>query len=169
MSPAPPRAVVLPFVLVLAAGCSSPDPQQVLQIEGIETYWAIDRSVGHNHYIAPVVRFSLRNKDREELRSIQAQAVFRRKGEETQNWGGAWEQVTPVRKPLQAGQAILVVLTSDARYYSAGPAESMFQHQLFKDAKAEVFVRVGSSPWVKFGEAAVERRIGSRSVTIPSQ
>jgi hypothetical protein len=40
----------------------------------------------------------------------------------------------------------------------------MFANEHFKDALVEVFVRAGSSGWVKFGEADVERRIGSRRV-----
>jgi hypothetical protein len=58
----------------------------------------------------------------------------------------------------------VVVLRSDGRYTSTGPAESMFTHQLFKDARGEVYLRVGSSGWTKMAEAKIERRVGSKTV-----
>ena len=70
-------------------------------------------------------------------------------------------------RPLSAGKQTLVVLKSDARYFSNGTPESMFEHKLFKDAHVEVFLRVGSSGWVKMAEADVERRIGSKTVESP--
>ena len=56
------------------------------------------------------------------------------------------------------------MLKSDARYHSQGDAESMFRHELFKDATVEVFLRLGSSPWTKFGRLEVERRVGSKTL-----
>lgn len=158
----PALAAFLPAVLALAA-CKSHDPKAELEVSGIETYWVLDSPKGGTQYMAPAIRFEVRNKSREPIRSIQATANFRRVGEE-ENWGSAWEQVTPARRPLQPGQEVLVVLRSDGRYTSTGTAESMFAHEQFKDARAEVFLRVGSSGWVKMAEAEVERRVGSRTV-----
>lgn len=159
------RAGPLTLALGLLAGaCRSPDPKQEVEVSGLETYWAIDRAVGETTYLAPVARFRLRNKGTHSQRSIQTTATFRRKGEESQSWGSAFQAVGSSRKPLEVGQEALVVLTSDARYYSAAAPQSMFQHTLFKDAKVEVFVRVGSSGWVKMAESDVHRRVGSLSV-----
>ena len=59
----------------------------------------------------------------------------------------------------------MLVLKSDTRYYSNGPTEGMFTHKDFKDTTVQLFVRVGSSKWVKFSEQVdVVRRIGARSV-----
>jgi hypothetical protein len=151
----------------MGAGCTPPDPKQELELGGLETYWAIDSSLGATHYLAPVVRFALRNKAQAQQRYVQATATFRRKGEEGQTWGSGFEQVASSARPLSVGKQTLVVLKSDARYYSTGTPESMFEHKLFKDARVEVYVRVGSSGWVKMAEADVERRIGSRSVASP--
>ena len=160
------RALLLAGLLsaVLPAGCASPDPKQGVELLDLECYWAVDSSVGDRHYIAPVARFRLRNKQDQPLRAVQATATFRRKGEENVDWGTAWAQVTPARKPLLPGQAVLVVLKSDGRYYSTGAPESFFENKLFKDAHTTVYVRVGSSQWVKFAEADVERRIGTKSL-----
>jgi len=154
-------------VIALAAalgGCRSPDPQAVLEVSNVETYWAIDSAQGDTQYIAPVVRLQVRNRGAEPLRSVQATATFRRKGEEAVTWGADWQQVGSSGHPLAPGPTTLVVLKSDARYFSNGPVEGMFNHEKFRDAFVEVFLRVGSSPWTKFAAVDIERRVGTRSV-----
>jgi hypothetical protein len=151
-------------VLVLAAlaGCRTADPQRELEIKDLETYWVVDSPKGGTQYISPAVRFRLRNRSQEPIRSIQATANFKRVGEQ-ENWGSAWEQVTQAGKPLAPGEEALVVLRSDGRYTSTTEdPESMFAHGEFKDARAEVFVRVGASNWARMTEAAIDRKIGAR-------
>jgi hypothetical protein len=148
----------------LSLSCATRDPKQELEVTQLETYWAFDSSSGSTQYMAPVVRFGLKNKAVKPVGSIQATAVFRRKGEEGQVWGSDWRQVATAGEPLAPGADTLVVLKSDARYYSTGTADDMFAHKLFRDAQVEVFVRVGSSGWVEMAETGVERRVGARSV-----
>lgn len=153
------------FALALGA-CTRPDPKAELELLDIETYWAVDASKGQQQYIAATVRFEVRHKGVRPHTSVEASAGFRRptdKGE-FEEWGSDWRPVSTPKQPLEPGERRLVVLKSDARYHSPGPPESMFAHQEFRDPKVEIYVRVGSSGWVKFGEAPVERRIGSRSV-----
>jgi hypothetical protein len=152
---------ILALVAAAVAGCRTHDPQAELEVRDVETYWVVDSPKGETQYISPAVRFHLRNKTNEPVRSIQATANFKRVGEQ-ENWGSAWEQVTQAGKPLDPGKETLVVLRSDGRYTSTtdDPA-SMFKHELFKDARAEVFVRVGSSNWSKMAEAPIERKIGA--------
>ena len=168
------RLSLIPATAALAAAllgfaCKTPDPAQELEARELETYWALDSSVGQNQYMAPVARLTLRNKTSKRQKSVQATVVFRRKGQEKESWGSAWQQVASVRKPLDPGQEVVVVLESDARYYSTGSPEQMFHHERFKDVRAEVFVRVGSSGWLKFGEADVVHHVGSRSVQAEKQ
>jgi hypothetical protein len=161
------RRVLLVLTLVAAASqpaCESPDPAALLEILDLETYWAIDSALGERQYIAPVARFQLRNKGPQPLRSVEATATFRRKGEEQIDWGSAWNRVTPPQKPLAPGQAALVVLKSDGRYFSTGEPQGFFENKQFLDAKVTVYVRVGSSAWAKFAEREVERRIGTKAL-----
>jgi hypothetical protein len=147
-----------------AAACHTPEPQKELEILGLETYYAIERKAGDTLYISPVVRFTVRNKSGAPTRPIQASANFRRVGEEGQTWGGAWSQVTRADKPLGPGAETLVVLQSEGHYTTTGQAEGIFAHALYKDVVSEVFLRVGSSGWVKMSTAPVDRRIGPKSV-----
>jgi hypothetical protein len=154
-------------VIALAAAlgaCRSPDAKTVLEVSNVETYWAFDSAQGDTQYIAPVVRLQVRNRSAEPLRAVQATATFRRKGEEGVTWGADWQQVGSSGHPLPPGQTTLVVLKSDARYFSNGPVEGMFSHEKFRDAFVEVFLRVGASPWTKFVAVDIERRVGTRSV-----
>jgi hypothetical protein len=155
-----------PVVLALAVlcGCETPRPLELLELSDVETHWAVDSSAGTTRYIAPVVRFRTKNKSAEPQGSIQATATFRRQGEEDATWGSDFRQVATRKEPLDPGRDVFVMLKSDARYFSTGEPETMFQHTQFRDAKVEVYIRVGSSGWVKFAEAPVERRIGTRSV-----
>ena len=149
---------------LLAAGCKAPDPMADLDVQGVETYYAIDSSSGGTTYLAPVVRFRIHNKTAHASHSIQATANFRRADEDSQNWGSDWRQVVPAGSPLQPGQTVLVVLKSNSRYYSTGPPEAFFKHNLFRDFKVEAFIREGSSPWTPVARAPIERRIGTREL-----
>jgi hypothetical protein len=150
-------------LLAVLAACQHHDPKQELEVTNVETYWVLDSPSGTTQRMAPAIRFRVRNKSAEPVRSIQATANFHRVGEE-ENWGSAWEQVTPASRPLPPGKEQVVVLRSDGRYTSTGTPESMFAHRLFKDTQVEVFLRVGSSGWVKMAEAPIERRVGSKTV-----
>jgi hypothetical protein len=150
--------------VLLAASCQTPEPQKELDLLGLETYYAIERKAGDTLYISPVARFTLRNKSQAATRPIQASANFRRVGEEGQTWGGAWFQVSRADKPLAPGAQTLVVLQSEGHYTTTGKPEEIFSHELYKDVTTEVFLRVGSSGWVKMAAAPVDRRIGPKSV-----
>lgn len=158
------HAALLLVVALLSVSCRAPEPRAELDLSGLETYWVVDSAVGTTQYIAPAIRFHVRNKGAKTWSRIQATATFRRKGEEAQTWGQDWQEVTGPGKSLAPGQDIVVVLKSDCRYFSAGAPETMFQHSLFKDAKAEVFLKIGPSPWTRFANADVERRIGSKTL-----
>jgi len=153
------------LALALAsASCHTPDPKALLDVSDVDAYWAVEPPMGGEQYIAPAVKFKLHDKSDEPQTSIQAMAVFRRKGEENLTWGSGFEQVASRRAPLASGQSMVVTLKSDARYHSGGAVEGMLTHPQFRDALVEFFLRVGSSGWISFGQVPVERRIGARGV-----
>jgi hypothetical protein len=162
-----PCAAVLALPLaLLALGCRTPDPRAEVELRDLETYWAVDPSVGETQYLAPVVRFRLVNKAASS-RSVQAMTAFRRK-DEGPSWSSAWHSVSPLPdgSPLPVGQGARVVLKpeGEGRYTYRGAPEEMFKHPEFKDVSAEVFVRIGSSAWTKLADVPVERRLGTHAV-----
>jgi hypothetical protein len=155
------RELLAALVAATAAGCRSPDPQQVLRVDDMEAYWAIDSAQGALQYLAPAIRFRVTNTGGKPLRSVQASASFRRQGEE---WGSAFEYTATPKQPLGPGESRWVALRSDGRYSTLDPPAMMFQNAEFKDATADVYLKVAASPPVKFASTPIERRIGSRTV-----
>ncbi len=155
------RVTWLVGLLLSAVACTRPDPSRQLALADLEAYWAIDSSAGDTVYVAPVARFKLTNLAA--TQSIEVTASFKRKGEDA-SWGSAWQRLSARDKRLAPGQSVVVALKSDGRYYTQGAPESVFAHAQFKDAAVEVFLRVGSSAWVKLGAADVERRIGTKTL-----
>lgn len=160
-SPLPGAALGL---ALLAAGCSAPDPRAEMELVKVETYWAIDSPSGGTQYLAPVVRFDLRNKGAKS-RSVQAMATLRRQGEDVA-WSSAFTKVLEPHGELAAGQTASVLLKpeGEGRYTSTGAPEGMFQHPQWKDVSAEVFLRVDNSNWTRLGTYPIERHIGSRGI-----
>jgi hypothetical protein len=148
------------------AGCAAPDPKAELEIQELETYWAIDSPSSGAQFLAPVVRFTVRNKGAKARRSIQATATYRREGD-TQAWSSAFWKVSPVKDqslPPGASAPAMLKPEGEGRYTSTGPPEGMFAHPAWKDVSAEIFMRVDSSTLVSFGTFPIERRIGSKGL-----
>ena len=158
------RALSTLGVVLALSSCRAPDPKALFDVSEVDAYWAVEPPMAGEQYIAPTIRFRLRNHSGKTQHSVQAMAVFRRKGEEGLSWGSAFEQVVSRRAPLGPGQPVLVTLKSDARYHSTGAVDGMFNHPQWRDALVEFFLRVGSSGWVSFGRVDVTRRIGPLSM-----
>jgi hypothetical protein len=151
---------ILPLFVVTVA-CGSADAKAVLEVQHLEGYWVVDQEKSPTNYIAPTIRFELKNKGTEPLGNVQATATFRRKGEDSE-WGDAFVTIANRDKPLGPGLSTSVEMRSNADYYTPGAPvapEIMFQHGLFRDATVEVFIRVGRSGWVKMASAELPRRL----------
>jgi len=147
----------------VAPACKTHDPAKELRVSAIETYWIVDSPQQGQNYIAPVVRFRLKNQGNEPLGSVQARARFPA-ADQDEVWGGVQEQVSTWRKPLEPGTEREVTVRSAGRYHAPAEPEDMLRALGFRDPRVLVFVRIGSSNWVLLGQAAVERRIGAPGV-----
>lgn len=161
-----PLARVVPLLVVLAGlivACNRHDPAAELEVFDVETYWIVDSPQDEQNFIAPAVRFRLRNTSPGRLSSVQARARFPGTADD-EPWGSIQEQVSYWREPLEPGEDRLVTVRSVGRYQAAADPEDMFRSPGFKDPRAEIFVRIGNSSWAMLGEAEVERRIGAPGV-----
>ena len=155
------RRAGLALVLGLAVvACSRHDPARELEATGVETYWIVDSPRQGQNYIAPVVRFRLKNRSSQPLGSVQARARFPAADQE-EAWGSIQEQVSTWRRPLEPGKDMLVTVRSAGRYQSPAEPEDILRSPAFKDPRVEVFVRIGASDWALVAQADVERRIGA--------
>jgi hypothetical protein len=134
-----------------------------LEVTVVETYWIVDSPQGGQNYIAPAARFRIRNKGTVALHSVQARARFAgTTGDEP--WGSIQEQVSTWNRPLLPGKDALVTVRSNGRYASPADPPDMLRSPGFRDATAEIFVRIGASNWAMLATAPVERRIGAKEV-----
>ena len=156
-------ALALVLLAALAVACSHHDPATELEVLDIETYWFVDSPRDGQNFIAPAIRFRLRNKGAARLSSVQARARVPGTAEEDP-WGAIQQQVSDWKEPLPPGEDRVVTVRSYGRYQAAAEPEDMFRSPAFQDPRAEVFVRIGNSSWAKLAEAPVERRIGAPGV-----
>jgi hypothetical protein len=156
------RAAAAALLLSAAslAGCKAHDPAKELTVSRVETYWIVDSPQQDQNFIAPAVRFHLRNTGSEPLSSIDARARFPGPDQD-EPWGSIQEQVSSWGRPLQPGHETIVTVRSVGRYHSAADPEDILRSPGFRDPRVEIFVRIGASNWAKLGEAKVERRIGA--------
>jgi hypothetical protein len=140
--------------------CGRHEAARELAVSDVETYWIVDSPREGQNYIAPVVRFRLKNVGNEPLGSVQARAKFPAADQE-EAWGSIQEQVSTWRRPLAPGQDRIVTVRSAGRYHSAADPEDILRSPAFKDPRVEVFVRIGASDWAMLAQASVERRIGA--------
>jgi len=161
--PRPGLALIPAAALALSSGCTFHDPAKELEVTVIETYWIVDSPQAGQNYIAPAVRVHIRNTGRGPLHSVQARARFTgTTGDEP--WGSIQEQVSTWNQPLLPGREALVTVRSNGRYASPADPTDMLRSPGFRDATAEIFVRIGPSKWAMLATAPIERRIGAKAV-----
>jgi hypothetical protein len=157
-----PRTAALALAAA-ALACRAHDPARELAVSALETYWVVDSPQQGQNFVAPAVRFRLKNTGREPLRSVDARARFPAPDQD-EAWGSIQEQVSSWHRPLNPGQEVVVTVRSAGRYHSAADPEDILRSPGFKDPRVEIFVRIGASPWAMLGQAPVERRIGAPGV-----
>jgi hypothetical protein len=158
-----PRAA-LGALALFAAACQSHDAAKELALSGVETFWIVDSPEQGQNFVAPAVRFRLKNVSPATLGSIQARARFP-SPDQDETWGSIQEQVSTWSRPLDPGQEKLVTVRSAGRYHAPADPEEILRSTAFKDPRVEVFVRIGSSSWAMLAEAPVSRRIGAPGVS----
>jgi hypothetical protein len=160
-----PRGAALVAALLLPAlACTSHDAAKELAVSDVETYWIVDSPQQGQNYIAPAVRFRLKNVSPATLGSVQARARFPAPDQGDEVWGSIQEQVSTWSKPLEAGREAVVTVRSAGRYHAPVDPEEILRSPAFKDPRVQVFVRIGSSNWAMLAEAPVARRIGAPGV-----
>jgi hypothetical protein len=158
-----PRAGLVTLA-ALAAACQSHDAAKELAVSDVETFWIVDSPRQGQNFVAPAVRFRLKNVSAATLGSIQARARFPSPDQE-ETWGSIQEQVSTWSRPLEPGKEAVVTVRSAGRYHAPADPEEILRSPAFKDPRVEIFVRIGASNWAVLAEAPVSRRIGAPGVS----
>src|SRR5512139_2169470 len=103
-------------VLLLSA-CQRHDPAKELTLSSLQTYWIVDSPQAGQNFVAPTVRFRLKNVGPGTLGSIQARARFPAPDQD-EVWGSIQEQVSTWSRPLEPGREVEVTVRSAGRYHA---------------------------------------------------
>lgn len=151
--------------VVLTAGCGGQQVDLVKTLEVVDptTGW-YDAGVveGGKNRLVPSISFRLKNRSTQDLTgSVQVNAVFRRV-KETEEWGSAYVRAVDSTGLPAGAISPPVVLRSNLGYTGTEPRVELLKNRQFVDARAELFVKHGSSQWVKLGDFAIERQLLTR-------
>ena len=149
--------------LVLAlgfAGCGGPnvDVGKVTTVGNLTTGWFDAGIVDGQNKLVPSASFTVTNTGTATLSGLQVFSVFRLLGE-TQELGSSLVVLRgqDALKPSAMSKPITVRATWG--FSGEQPRGQMMMHSQFKDARLEIFVKYGSTPFVKLTEATVSRQL----------
>jgi hypothetical protein len=141
--------------VLAAAGCSpSVDLAKALQVTDVSTGWFDMGIVDGKNKLVPSVTFALRNTVDDPL-NVQMNVVFAILPEKEER-----DDVFLNRVEVP-GSAASKPLTVRSNYGFTGeqPRADMLQHRMFRDFEVRLFVKRGSSQWVRLGEYRVARQL----------
>ena len=142
------------------AGCRSHDAAKELAVSGIETYWVVDSPQAGRELRRARGALPPEEHGQGAARLGRRPRALPRAGP-GRGLGFDPGAGQPLEEAPRSGQEVTVTVRSAGRYHSKAEPEDILRSPGFKDPKAEIYVRIGASPWAMLGEAAVERRIGA--------
>ena len=152
------KRLAIAAMLVICAACGPRvDLARAVAPESVVTGWANGGSVAGRNKIVPAVSFRLKNVSDQKLAAIQVNAVFRRVNDPSE-WSSGF--LPDVAREIQPGtQTDSRMVTGQQGYTGTDDRDEMLHNSQFVDAKAELFVKSGSSNWTRIGEYPVARQL----------
>jgi hypothetical protein len=151
------KAAWLLLWVTVSMGCSAKaNLATAVQVEHITTGWIDAGTVDGKNKIVPAATFILKNVTDRGLPAVQVNAVFRQL-DDPKEWSSAY---VPTAASGLAPAALTGTITvkGEKGYTSDDPPDAILRNPKFVDAKVELFVRAGSSQWVKIGDYPIERK-----------
>jgi hypothetical protein len=125
--------------------------------ESVVTGWANGGTVAGKNKIVPAVSFRLKNVSDQNLAAVQVNAVFRR-GNDPGEWSSGF--LPDVAREIPPGtQTDSRIVIGQQGYTGTDDRDALLHNSQFVDAKAELFVKSGSSNWTRLGEYPVARQL----------
>jgi hypothetical protein len=151
-------ALILPLLLSAACG-STVDLARAVAPESVTTGWADGGHVAGKNKIVPTVTFKLKNVSDTDLRVVQVNAVFRRVNDPAE-WSTGYVPEAAHELPPGAETPPRTV-TGQQGYTGTDDPDALLKNSHFVDAKADLFVKSGSSNWTRIGEFPIARQLVS--------
>jgi hypothetical protein len=168
MSRRAPGLLLTALLAAASARCTPPvDVTKGIQVLDVSTGWYDAGITSGQNKLVPSITFKLKNLSNQKLAVLQVMASFKRVagpgGEPvTDEWRDGASDFRQVvgSASLPPGQiSPSVTLRSPLGYTGTDPRLQMLQSKSFVDAKADLFVKYGSTEWTRVGEYPVERHL----------
>ena len=144
--------------IALAASCGPRvDLAKAIAPESVVTGWTAAEAAGGKNKIVPAVSFRLKNVSDQRIGRVQVNAVFRRVNE-TGEWSAAYLADVAGEMPPGAETAPRTAAGPQG-YTGTDDRDALLRNSHFVDAKAELFVKSGSTNWTRIGEYPVARQL----------
>jgi hypothetical protein len=152
------KRTLLLLAIAFAISCGAKaELNKALEADQMSTGWADAGVVNGQHKIVPAATFVLKNVSNQKLGLVQLNAVFRQVNDPA-DWSSAFVPTVANELPPSASTPKIVV-KGEKGYMSADPPDAMLKNTQFVDAKVEIYVRSGSSAWIKLVESPITRQL----------
>ena len=152
------KRTLLIFSLLSSTACGpSVDLAKALAPESVATGWADGGVVAGKNRIVPAVSFRLKNVSDQKLGQVQVNAVFRRVNDPAEWSSGYLPNAASALSP--GGETDARTVAGQQGYTGTDDRDAMLRNSQFVDAKADLFVKAGSSSWTRIGEYPIARQL----------
>jgi hypothetical protein len=154
------RAAAGVFAAMCAAACRpTVDLAKGVHVEVVSTGWYDMGIVKGQNKLVPSVSFRLTNVSDQTLSTLQVNALFRRVTEQDE-WGSAFVTAAGSSGLPPGGTTETLTVRSQLGYTGADQSrQDMLKNSHFVDAKVDLFVKYGSTQWVRIGEYPIAREL----------
>jgi len=161
------RAAALLLVLVplMALACrQAVDVQEALELSDVSSGWFDAGIVNGQNKIVPSVSFRLRQRTDTGLDRVSLNVIFRHPPAPGGDTEDEWDEVYIQYATFENGQTPMLVVRAEKGYTGEQPQSrlDLLHHSLFRDVRARVFAKHGSTQWAELGVIDVERQLLTR-------
>lgn len=151
------RTLALLPLLVISACGPKVDLATAVAPESVTTGWTDGGTVAGKNRIVPAVSFKLKNVSDKELRAVQVNAVFRR-GSDPGEWSSGYLP-DAARNLAPGAETPPRTVSGQQGYTGTDDRDELLKNSHFVDARADLFVKSGSSNWTRIGEFPIARQL----------
>jgi hypothetical protein len=158
-------AALMPVLLLASACTSNVDLKQALEITDASGGWYDAGIVEGKNKIVPTVTFRLRNTTETSIASVAVNVAFRYPPAAGATTEDELDEVFIQQAQFSEGNQTPPLTVRTQTGYTGDPPQSrldLLKHTQFRDVRARVYVKYGSTQWVDIGTIDVPRQLITR-------